>query len=281
MIPPLITVGSSCAVSSSAPIIEVVVVLPCVPAIASDHLSRISSPSISARRTTGMRRALAAMTSELSGLTAEEITTTSAAPRFSAFVSDGHRNPEIDEPTNIGAVGQVTALYLIAEIVQYLGDAAHPDPADADEMDAVRSSAAGLSCRPPVRPGRHDRARRRAARGRAPRRAGRIRRRAEQRSVNAAWSPSRFSRWRAKVSGRSSDCAMTHPAPASAKARAFAAWWSSVACGYGISIAGRPTTASSAKVEAPARHIARCARANRSGTSAKKLCSSAWMRLFR
>src|ERR1700737_1647385 len=56
MIPPLITVGSSPAVSSSAPMIEVVVVLPCVPAIAIDHLSRISSASISARRTTGRAR---------------------------------------------------------------------------------------------------------------------------------------------------------------------------------------------------------------------------------
>ena len=56
MMPPLITVGSSWAVSSRAPIIEVVVVLPWVPAIANDHFSRISSPSISARRTTGSRR---------------------------------------------------------------------------------------------------------------------------------------------------------------------------------------------------------------------------------
>ena len=85
MIPPLITVGSICAVSNSAPIIEVVVVLPWVPATAIAHLRRISSPSISARRTTGTRRARAARISGLSGLIAEETTTTSAAPMFSAL----------------------------------------------------------------------------------------------------------------------------------------------------------------------------------------------------
>jgi hypothetical protein len=66
MMPPLITVGSSWAVSSNTPIIEVVVVLPCVPATANDHFSRISSPSISARLTTGNRRARAAIISGLS-----------------------------------------------------------------------------------------------------------------------------------------------------------------------------------------------------------------------
>ncbi len=56
MMPPLITVGSIPPASSRAAIIEVVVVLPCVPATATVSLSRISSASISARRTTGMRR---------------------------------------------------------------------------------------------------------------------------------------------------------------------------------------------------------------------------------
>ena len=54
MMPPLMTVGSSSALSSMAAMIEVVVVLPWVPATATDHLRRISSASISARRTTGM-----------------------------------------------------------------------------------------------------------------------------------------------------------------------------------------------------------------------------------
>ena len=85
MMPPLITVGSSPPASSSAATIEVVVVLPCVPAIATQLFSRISSASISARRTTASRRARAAISSGLSRLMAEETTTTSAPSRFSAL----------------------------------------------------------------------------------------------------------------------------------------------------------------------------------------------------
>src|SRR5258707_654757 len=83
MMPPLITVGSKLAASSSAATSEVVVVLPWVPATATDHLSRISSPSISARRTTGSRRDRAAATSGLAALTADETTPTSARPMYS------------------------------------------------------------------------------------------------------------------------------------------------------------------------------------------------------
>jgi hypothetical protein len=56
MMPPLITVGSMPPASSRAATIEVVVVLPWVPATATLSLRRINSASISARRTTGMRR---------------------------------------------------------------------------------------------------------------------------------------------------------------------------------------------------------------------------------
>ena len=84
MIPPLITVGSIPPESSIAAIIEVVVVLPCVPATAIVFCMRISSASISARRTIGSRRSTAASTSGLPRLTAEETTTTAASPRLSA-----------------------------------------------------------------------------------------------------------------------------------------------------------------------------------------------------
>ncbi len=80
--PPLITVGSSPAASRTAATRLVVVVLPCVPPTAMDHFSRISSASISARRTTGMKRARAAATSGLSRLTALETTTTRALSRL-------------------------------------------------------------------------------------------------------------------------------------------------------------------------------------------------------
>ena len=84
MMPPLMTVGSRLAVSSRAAIIEVVVVLPWVPPMAMACLRRISSASISARRTTGTSLARAATSSGLSGLTAEDTTTTRASPRLSA-----------------------------------------------------------------------------------------------------------------------------------------------------------------------------------------------------
>src|SRR5580658_808003 len=117
MMPPLITVGSSCAVSRSAPIIEVVVVLPCVPATAIAHLRRISSPSISARRTTGTRRVRAATSSGLSDLIAE----------IGVLVTDHHRNAEFGQAARIAAFGDVAALNLVAEIVQHLGNAGHAD----------------------------------------------------------------------------------------------------------------------------------------------------------
>ena len=84
MMPPLITVGSKPPASSNAATIDVVVVLPWVPAMATQLLKRISSASISARRTTGSRCARAAASSGLSRLIAEETTTTSASARFSA-----------------------------------------------------------------------------------------------------------------------------------------------------------------------------------------------------
>ncbi len=59
-------------------------VLPWVPAIAMPCLSFISSASISARGTTGMRRARAAVTSGLSPRTAVEVTMQSAVATLAA-----------------------------------------------------------------------------------------------------------------------------------------------------------------------------------------------------
>ena len=49
-------------------------------------------------------------------------------------VADEARDALVAQPLHIGAVGLVGALHAIAEIVQHLGDAAHADAADADEM---------------------------------------------------------------------------------------------------------------------------------------------------
>ncbi len=72
MIPPLTTVGSSPPASRIAATIEVVVVLPCVPPTATENCNRMSSASISARRTSGSRLAAAAAISGLSAFTALE-----------------------------------------------------------------------------------------------------------------------------------------------------------------------------------------------------------------
>src|SRR5438093_418402 len=70
-LPPITIVGSSPPSASTLATSEVVVVLPCAPAMATPYLSRISSPSISARGMTGMTLALAATTSGSAGVREE------------------------------------------------------------------------------------------------------------------------------------------------------------------------------------------------------------------
>lgn len=82
--PPITNVGSRPPAASTLATRLVVVVFPCVPAIAMPCLSRMSSASISARGTTGMRRPRAASTSGLSDFTAVDTTTASAPPTLSA-----------------------------------------------------------------------------------------------------------------------------------------------------------------------------------------------------
>jgi hypothetical protein len=81
--PPMTMVGSRPASPSTAATREVVVVLPCVPAMAMPCLKRISSASIIARGTTGMCASRARTTSGLSGFTALDTTTASAVATFS------------------------------------------------------------------------------------------------------------------------------------------------------------------------------------------------------
>ena len=78
-LPPITKVGSMPASASTEVTSEVVVVLPCVPAIAMPLRRRISSASITARCTTGTAAARAASNSGLSALIAVD-TTTAWAP---------------------------------------------------------------------------------------------------------------------------------------------------------------------------------------------------------
>ena len=137
--PPLTTVGSKSPASSSVATIVVVVVLPCVPATAMLDLSRISSASISARRTTGRPRWRGPR--RVRGcpvLIAEEMTTTSAPSRLSAACPSKIRAPRSSSRSVILERFQVRALHRVAEVEQHLGDAGHADPADSDEMDWAR-----------------------------------------------------------------------------------------------------------------------------------------------
>ena len=70
--PPTTIVGSRPAAWRIEPVIEVVVVFPCDPAIAIPVFTRITSASISARLMTGIPAARAAASSGLSSPTADE-----------------------------------------------------------------------------------------------------------------------------------------------------------------------------------------------------------------
>ena len=102
--------------------------------MATQRLSRISSASISARRTTGRRSARAATSSGLSRLIAEDTTTTAALVDILGLMADRDRDALVAQPLDVGALGDVRPLHGVAEIEQHLGDAAHADAADADEM---------------------------------------------------------------------------------------------------------------------------------------------------
>jgi hypothetical protein len=60
-----------------------------------------------------------------------------------------YRDPEVNEPPYIGAIRNIAALNPIAEILQYLSDSAHTDPADANEMQRTdRSGKCSHAARP-------------------------------------------------------------------------------------------------------------------------------------
>ena len=79
-------------------------VLPCVPATAMPRLKRISSASISARGTTGMRCARASISSGLSGLIALETTTQSAPSDVRRGVAALHASTPSDASRRVTAL---------------------------------------------------------------------------------------------------------------------------------------------------------------------------------
>ena len=104
--------------------------------------------------------------------------------------------PSSTSRRDIGAVGEVAALHPVAEIVQHLGDAAHADAADADEMErADRLSGSALMRRAPATPSAGVERRGRAPPAARPHRAGRMPRarcgrRGQRRAASASSSSS-------------------------------------------------------------------------------------------
>ena len=135
--PPTTTVGSRPPRSSTSATIEVVVVLPWLPAMATPYLRRISSASISARGMTGMPRRRASSTSGLSRRTAVEVTTTCASPHVLGGVAVGDARAERGEAVGHRRALEVGAGDRVAEVQQHLGDAAHAGAADADEVHVL------------------------------------------------------------------------------------------------------------------------------------------------
>jgi hypothetical protein len=133
----------------------VVVVLPCIPAMAMPNFSRISSASISARWMTGILRARASSTSGLSLATAELVTTTSLPATFSAAWPINHRAQSGLQAFRRGAGAQVRARDRIAHGEQDLGDTAHANAADAEEVDAVRRRKQSVDRRTHLQPLSH------------------------------------------------------------------------------------------------------------------------------
>ena len=84
MVPPIAKDGSTPADCSATVSIAVVVVLPCVPATATDVESDISQARAIARATIGSPLALAAISSGFFSPIAEEMIIRSASPKFFA-----------------------------------------------------------------------------------------------------------------------------------------------------------------------------------------------------
>ena len=135
--PPMTTVGSRPPAASTAATIEVVVVLPCMPAMAMPYFRRISSASISARGITGMW--LSVRGGDL-GIVARDRGAghhhfgACKILRAMAFEGEGAHG---GQAMGDGRGFQVRAGNLVAEVQQHLGDAAHADAADTDEMNAL------------------------------------------------------------------------------------------------------------------------------------------------
>ena len=210
-------------------------VLPCVPAIATACLRRISSASISARRTTGSSRSRAAFSSGLSRLDRRGDDDHLAHRRDCRRRGRWRRRC----PCRAGAARwrcrHCRSPAPCSRDWQHLGDAAHADAADADEMHRADVARHLHACSPlltsaTVRLPRHasTRSARRSAASGLP---ADFARRGHRPLQAAPDRPSARPRSPASALGVSSVCSIIQPPPASASTCALAFWSWSSACG--------------------------------------------------
>src|SRR6185437_5302519 len=144
-------------------------------------------------------------------------------------MADLDADAERAQALHIGAVGDIAALHLIAEVVQNLGDAAHADAADADEMQradverngphAAFSWAGGAAW--PFLPSMVAMTRSASARAAWGRPSAWDAAAARASIAGAAMSSASRS---ARASGVKAACGITQAPPACSSARAFAVW---------------------------------------------------------
>ena len=137
MRPPTRIVGSRFAWIRIAATIEVVVVLPWLPAMAMPNFWRINSASNSPRGITGSLRRRASTISGLSGRTAELYTTILAPAKIRGRVTFVNHRAACGQTLRGGREFQIGTGHRIAHIQQHFGEAAHANAADADEVNGL------------------------------------------------------------------------------------------------------------------------------------------------
>ena len=103
--------------------------------MATHCLRRISSASISARRTTGSRLFARVFEFGIVALDRRRNDDDFGVADIFGVMTDMDDRAFLAQAQHIGVFGGVGALHGVAEIEQHLGDAGHADAADADEMN--------------------------------------------------------------------------------------------------------------------------------------------------
>ena len=282
--PPTMKLGARPASARISMSIDVVVVLPCVPATATDRARAQIAASISARRSVGMPCSRAARSSMfvtgIGGRGGHRV----ASGDCVGVMTDRHGDAGRPDPVEDRLLAYVAAGHGVAHLGKHDGDRRHPRPADPDDVQAPGSTEVEGCLQLGRRHGDNGDTRlggRTAARpatrhpvddldeGAAPVQfAGspsvghRGRRVAADRPAGRRPAPRAVPR---SVSGRRT------AAPWSESQRTFAVWWSSALAAHGTRIAGVPVTATSLTVDAPRarpadrrrRRRARCGRRTR------------------